>query len=144
MKQKFTKDGGAFQMAVSKSGKNVDDIQKSMEISNGTFYRLYRKEIFSKEEKQTAAKALDKSVEEIFGAVTTNSSDKKQYFSPHDDDNNSLTLSSQQKENDMVVNKALDMLDKQLAKKDEQIDRFLSILEADRGIVDKSKKEKAK
>lgn len=69
MKKKHTGDGGSFYTAVSKSGMNNEDIQAAMRIGNGTFYRLYKKQVFTTDEKQAAANALNRSVEDIFGAV---------------------------------------------------------------------------
>lgn len=67
MKKIYTGDGGCFQKAVINSGIGYDNVQSEMKISNGTFYRLYKKEVFTQEEKQSAATALGRTVEDIFG-----------------------------------------------------------------------------
>lgn len=66
-KKDFIGDGKSFFDAVAVSGMKNDEIWISMGISNGTFYRLYRKEKFTENEKTAAAKALGKTVEDIFG-----------------------------------------------------------------------------
>lgn len=49
-------------------------------------------------------------------------------------------VSSPFNQNDQaMMNKALDILDRRLAKKDEQIDRLLSLLENERGMEDRTK-----
>lgn len=69
MKRKYTGDGGAFQNAVLTSGKGVHNVIEDMKSSMGTFYRLYAKHIWDYEEKAAAAKALGKTIEEIFGTT---------------------------------------------------------------------------
>lgn len=59
-------DGLNFYNAVSLSGIDNEELQKLMGVSNGTFYRLYKKKEFDAEEKAAAAKALGKTVAEIF------------------------------------------------------------------------------
>lgn len=61
-------DGLAFHNAVKLSKLKALDIQNSMGISNGTFYSYFKLSELDEDVKQAAAKALGKSVEEIFGA----------------------------------------------------------------------------
>lgn len=70
-------DGLLFHNAQKISGLSTTDIIGAMEISNGTLYRLFKKETFTTDEKAAAAKALGKSVDEIFGAGEQKASDQK-------------------------------------------------------------------
>lgn len=59
-------DGLAFHNAVRNSSLNAPDIYKKIGIESATFYRLFKKEKFDQETKELAAKALGKTIEEIF------------------------------------------------------------------------------
>lgn len=65
-KNEYKGDGFLFFRAVKESENSADEIRESMDVSNGTFYRLYRKEAWSDYEKKLAAKALQKPISEIF------------------------------------------------------------------------------
>ena len=66
MKKKHSGDGGRFQAAVLSSEKTVADLLEAMNTSMGTFYRLYKKDVWTDDEKLTAAKALNLPVDKIF------------------------------------------------------------------------------
>lgn len=74
MKNNYKGDGLAFYNAVATSGLNNEDLQKKMQISNGTFYRLYRQTVIDNDTKNAAAVALGKTVEEIFGGIVLSTS----------------------------------------------------------------------
>ena len=59
-------DGLALHNAIKLSEKNLEEIIKDMEISNGTIYRYFKRDVLEDDIKQAAAKALGRSVEDIF------------------------------------------------------------------------------
>lgn len=70
-------NGLSFHNAIKLSGITIDEIIKKKYFTMGTLYRLFRKEKFDDDEKQAAAQALGKSVEEIFGSITTHNITKE-------------------------------------------------------------------
>ncbi len=70
-------DGLLFHNAVKRSRLKTDELLSLMSISNGKLFGLYKKETFTLAEKQLAAKALGKTVEDIFTSTPVVEKGKK-------------------------------------------------------------------
>lgn len=60
-------NGLAFYKALRNSGKSSEDVRLAMNVSNGTFYRMLKKEVWTDYEKELAGKALDLDWQIMFG-----------------------------------------------------------------------------
>lgn len=67
-KPEYKGDGLKFNKAVSDSGKTIAEFIEDSEFTMGTLYRLFKQETIDDDTKLSAAKALGRTIDEIFGA----------------------------------------------------------------------------
>lgn len=60
-------NGLAFYKALRSSDKSSEEVRLAMNVSNGTFYRMLKKEVWTDYEKELAGKALDLDWQIMFG-----------------------------------------------------------------------------
>jgi hypothetical protein len=65
-KNKYTGDGLAFYNLVRSSGLSIDEVQKGLDISNGTLYNYYRSEKLETKIRKEIASFFDKEMAEVF------------------------------------------------------------------------------
>lgn len=131
-KKDFTGDGLLFFNAVAISKIKNDDLLDLMGISNGTFYRLYRKTIFTIDEKAAAAKALGKKVEDIFPTPENDTVNEpgEQYGASSDQEEPGISTDEAENMSKKLTGNEKETLNSSFTKNEiEMYNRYMALLE---------------